>query len=356
MIAVTLADLVFRARQFVIALVGVALVMAMALLLTGLANGFKAEVQWTVGGVGATHWTLAESAHGSVTSFAAFPEADATAVAGQPGVTRAAPLLIVGGQSTRVGGTPLNYNLAGVVPHHLGDPSVAAGNGHGLAAMNQAVVDVAANLRLGSQVALGGREFTVVGTVNQRTLLGGSPLIYVELPAAQAIALGGRPLITSVVSTGADPGAGAAGSLPAGLEEYTSYQVVSSTVLQMRSVVSSITNSTLLMWIVAAIIVAALLYVAALERRRDFAVLKALGSSSAKLFGSLVLEAVVVTLVAGAVAEVLSNFLRFVFKQPVVIPTSAYLELPVIAVAVGMVASLVALRNATGADPAAAFS
>jgi hypothetical protein len=34
-IAVTLADLFFRARQFVIALAGVALVMAMALLLTG---------------------------------------------------------------------------------------------------------------------------------------------------------------------------------------------------------------------------------------------------------------------------------------------------------------------------------
>ena len=34
------------------------------------------------------------------------------------------------------------------------------------------------------------------------------------------------------------------------------------------------------MWIVAAAIVASMLYVAALERKRDFAVLKALGSSS----------------------------------------------------------------------------
>src|ERR1700684_4399530 len=58
-ISVTLTDLLFRARQFLIALVGVALVLAMALLLSGLANGFTAEVQWTVDGVGADHWVMA---------------------------------------------------------------------------------------------------------------------------------------------------------------------------------------------------------------------------------------------------------------------------------------------------------
>ena len=57
------------------------------------------------------------------------------------------------------------------------------------------------------------------------------------------------------------------------------------------------------MWLVAAIIVAALLYVSALQRVRDFAVLKALGSSSLALFGSLALQAVVVTLLAAALAH-----------------------------------------------------
>ena len=61
---------------------------------------------------------------------------------------------------------------------------------------------------------------------------------------------------------------------------------------------SSIDNTRSLMWFMAAAIVASMLYVAALERKRDFAVLKALGSSSRTLFLSLVLEAVVVTLLA----------------------------------------------------------
>ena len=79
------------------------------------------------------------------------------------------------------------------------------------------------------------------------------------------------------------------------------------------------------------------------------------GRSSRALFGSLALQAVVVTLLAAALVMVLSNFMGGLFKQPVAIPGSAFATLPAIAVAVGLIASLVALRRATGADPAAAF-
>ena len=47
MLAVTFADLWFRARQFLIAVVGVALVLGLALALSGLADGFYAEVAHT---------------------------------------------------------------------------------------------------------------------------------------------------------------------------------------------------------------------------------------------------------------------------------------------------------------------
>jgi putative ABC transport system permease protein len=88
---------------------------------------------------------------------------------------------------------------------------------------------------------------------------------------------------------------------------------------------------------------------------RDFAVLKALGSSSAALFGSLCLQAVLVTLLAAAFGTVLSFFLTGVFNQPLSVPTSAYATLPLVALVVGVAASLVALRRATSADPVAAF-
>jgi putative ABC transport system permease protein len=120
--------------------------------------------------------------------------------------------------------------------------------------------------------------------------------------------------------------------------------------------VSSIENVRWLMWVLAAIIVGALVYVAALERQRDFAVLKALGASSWALFGSLILEAVLVTLVATVLAELIANALTpFLFSQPVDIRLSAYATLPIIAIVVGALASLTALRRVVTADPAAAF-
>jgi putative ABC transport system permease protein len=106
---------------------------------------------------------------------------------------------------------------------------------------------------------------------------------------------------------------------------------------------------------VVAIIVAALIYVSALQRVRDFAVLKALGSSSTVLFGSLCLQAVVVTLLAAALGAAASSAMTGIFPLTVTVDAFTYITLRVIAVAVGVLSSLVALRRATGADPAAAF-
>ena len=150
---------------------------------------------------------------------------------------------------------------------------------------------------VGSTITLGGRQLNVVGMVTNRTLLGGAPLIYLPLSTAQNIALVGQPLVTAVLVVGTPA------HVRSGLEVLTPQMVVTASVGQLKAAVSSITNSTVLMWIIAAFIVAALLYVAALERRSDFAVLKALGASSAQLFGSLVIEAVIITLIAAAIAE-----------------------------------------------------
>jgi hypothetical protein len=64
---------------------------------------------------------------------------------------------------------------------------------------------------------------------------------------------------------------------------------------------------------------------------------------------------VVITLIAAAFAMIISSFMHGIFAQPVAVPGSAYATLPIVAVIVGLLSSLVALRRATGADPASAF-
>ena len=348
MLTVTFADLWFRARQFLIAVVGVGLVLGLALALSGLADGFHAEVAESIDAVGATSWVMSGAAQGRVTAFAAFPASDQRLVADERGVRRASAVLFAPSQVARVSGSdqPLSVNLFGVQRHGLGDPQVVSG--HSLAGLDQVVVDSKV-APLGSVLTLGGRRYDVVGTVDDRTMTGGVPLVYMTLSAVQQAVVGGRPLITGVATTGTPA------VVPAGLVVLSPPTVITDTVGQLKTGVQSIDNTRWLMWFIAAAIVASMLYVAALERKRDFAVLKALGASSRTLFLSLVLEAVVVTLLAAVLAEILASLLTRTFAQPVDITLDARLVLPLIAVVVGVVASVGALRRVTGADPATAF-
>jgi putative ABC transport system permease protein len=347
MVAVTMADLAYRYRQFLIAVVGAGVVMAMALLMSGLAHGFSTETSQTVGGVGADRWVLTINSGGRPAAVGVFPQSDVARIAFTRGVVRSDPLVILPQEVLKGGGINHTVVVFGVRMGGLGDPQVSSGRM--LSANDQVVVDSTLGVPVGGTVRMGNTPFRVVGEVTGRTFLGGTAVVYLPIRDAQVLTLGGRPLVTAAVTKGVPA------SVPAGLEVLTNQQVETNTLQVLGPGISSINNSKILMWFIAGIIIAALLYVSALQRVRDFAVLKALGSSSSALLGSLALQAVVVALGAAVFGIVISNFMGGLFKQAVSIPSSAYYSLPLIAVVVGLVSSLVALRQATGADPAAAF-
>lgn len=344
MLAITFADLRFRYRQFLIAVLGAGVVLAMAVLLSGLADGFRSETHWTVGGVGADRWLLSEKSGGRLTATSTFSADAVTQVRSAPGVTDAQGLIFLPQEVLHSGSRQVTANVMGVgEASTMGQPidrKLVAG---------EAVVDAKAKIAVGSTVLLGSTPLHVVAKVHHRTLAAGLPMLYIPLHDAQQALFGGQPLVTAVVTKGVPA------TVPRGLTLLTPRQVEDSTLKTLSGGVQSIRSCQILMWAVAAIIVAALIYVSALQRVRDFAVLKALGSSSPALFGSLCLQAVVITLLAAALGEVASTGLTGMFAQTVTVHTYTYVELPIIAVAVGVVSSLVALRRATGADPAAAF-
>jgi len=348
MVGITLADLRYRYRQFLIAVIGSAVVLAMAVLLSGLAHGFRTEVNTTVGSVGADRWVLSEKANGRVTSVATFSADALDAVRTAGGVTQADGLVVLPQEVMRAGDKLVTVTVIGAQVGGLGSPAVT--DGQSLMGQGQVVVDKRTGVDAGSVVRFGSLSFDVVGSVGGHTLNGGAPVVYMPLPDAQRALLGGRPVLTAIVTRGAPT------QVPAGLVSLTPNEVEDATLATLSTAVSSIENSRTMMWVIAVIIVAALVYVSALQRVRDFAVLKALGSSSSALFGSLCLQAVIVTLLGAGLGTVLSMFMTGVFSQPVSVPTSAYTTLPLVAVAVGVISSLVALRQATGADPAAAFA
>ncbi|HTT85898.1 MAG TPA: ABC transporter permease [Acidimicrobiales bacterium] len=349
MLTITLQDLRFRSRQFVIAVLGAGLVFAMTLLLAGMAAGFGVEIDQTVAAVGADAWVLGAGATGRLAAMPPIAQSSVAAVAAEPGVRRADPLVVVP-QAAEIPGNPAaqSINMIGARPGALGSPVPASGRP--VTAADQAVVDSRLAVAIGQAFTVAGHRFRVVGTVTDRSLLGGVPNVYVTVGAAQDVVFGGRPLIGAVITSGVPR------RLPPGLGIHTNAQVESASLKQLSSAVSSINNSKGFMWAIAAIIVAALVYVTALERTRDFAVMKALGSTSRLLFAGLATQAVAVALAAAIVAAIIANFMTGLFAQPVDIPGSSFVVLPISAVVVGLLASLAALRRAVSVDPAAAFA
>jgi putative ABC transport system permease protein len=256
-------------------------------------------------------------------------------------------LVVLPVEVARASSHTITVNVIGVIPGRLGTP--VATKGRTLAGDGQVVIDTKAGVSIGAFVKLGSQRLRVVGLVTNRTFGGGLPVAYVSLHDAQLLGFGGQPLVTAVVTTGVPRTA------PRGLQIDATTTIEEQTIQTLAAAVSSITSARTLMWVIATLIVSALIYVSALQRVRDFAVLKALGSSSRALFGSLCLQAVIVTLLAAVFGGVMSRFMTGIFSQPVAIPDAAYFTLPLVAVAVGVIASLAALRTATGADPVAAF-
>jgi putative ABC transport system permease protein len=120
--------------------------------------------------------------------------------------------------------------------------------------------------------------------------------------------------------------------------------------------ISSINIIRVLLWFVAAMIIGTMVYLSALERRRDVAVLKAVGGSTTQLGGSIALQGALTALGAALIAAVLQLALVPVFPLEVTVPVRAFFQIPVIAVLVSLLAGGVGLRKAVATDPALAFA
>lgn len=346
MLTITLGDLRYRARRFGVAVVGAAVVFALAVLMSGLAVTFDREIETTVVDAGADAWVVAATSTGPFTGFDALPAERFLEVLAA-GATAADPIVFFQATAVGVGAEPVTTNVIGHRPGGLGAPTLL--DGSAVAAAGEAVVDVELGAALGDTVTLGGRPYTVVGRTEGHRLYGGLPNAYLSLSDVQAGLFGGLELVLAWATAGVPTG------LPADLRVLTNEEVVADTSRIMANAGDSVKLTRSLMWAVAVLIVAALVYVTAIERTRDFAVLKAMGAGNGLPAGSLVLQAVLVTLVAVALATVLAQFLQPVFALPVEVPLSAYRDLVVVAIVVGVVSSLAGARRAMTVDPALAF-
>jgi putative ABC transport system permease protein len=343
MILLTFRDLMYRKTRFIVVTVLGAVVFALLFVMTGLVNQFNLEPAEAIEQFGSDEWVLPEGVSAPFTTVSVMPAAALDAVDAET----KSPVVITR-SSLAEGAMPVEVVLVGFEPGGLGAPVIV--DGRAPDQPGEVAVDETGDVAVGDLVTVSGEPFTVVGLTEKTTVLAGIPFTYMTLPEAQLLAFASTEVISSVLVSGD------LATLPSGLTALSSGEVIEQTLEPLDGAIASIDLVRVLLWIVAAIIVGAVVYLSALDRQRDFAVLKAVGVSNSSLLGSLALQAVLIALGAVALAAIIQIFLAPRFPLPVTVPGRAFWQLPVLAVVMALAAGAIGMRKVLRSDPSQAFA
>jgi putative ABC transport system permease protein len=338
---VSVKDLLHRKRRFVIAVLATSIALGLSLVMNGLLQHLRNENARMVNMFDADVFVVSAGGTGPFTTYRLLPQTVVDEVRGQPGVTRADAFVQARDQLKGK-----DVNVVGITIGGLGSPTPK--HGRLPQADGEVAVDTTLGYDVGDHLQLGGHDFTVVGETANTTYYFGTPTVFATIPDVQRSFFDGQPYVTAVAVQGtATP--------PEGATVFDKAATRKDLDRPAASGAQTIWIMNGLLWILAAGVVAAMVYIAALERMRDIAVLRAIGTSDATLFSGLVLQGLVLSAAACAAGLVVAFLIKPTFPFAVEIPLYAFLLLPIIAVGMASIASLVALRRAVKVDPALAF-
>jgi putative ABC transport system permease protein len=340
-------DLQWRRRRFLIGAVGAALIFSVTLLMAGLSQSLRVEINRTLAATGADTWVASAGAAGPLTGSKLLPDDEAGKVAEAPGVKQADPILVLHEAIQRPNGV-IDVIAFGHRPGGLGSPPLKSGRA--IAGPGEAVVNDSLHLPVGAHFQLGVSDFRVAGVTKKMTMEGGIPALYLDIGQLQQLDFYGQKAAVAVLTKGVP------NPPPDGLRVWTPDQVTGDVLRQLHGLVDAISLVKILLWGVAAALIGSLVYLTALERTVDFAVFKATGSPTYKLMIGLAIQAILIATVAVVGAIGLAYLLVPFFPVPLVVPGSAVATLPFVALAVALLSSAASLRRAVAVDPVLAFS
>jgi putative ABC transport system permease protein len=338
----------FRARlqRFLVIGLGMALVLAITLLLSAFSEGFRLRSERLLDVFGGDRFLVAEGASGPMTSSTRLPT-ELMDLFTQAGI-EARPLFFTP-NAVEIAGAPASVVVVGTTGD---EPGLRLTAGHLVGGPGQALTDEAlVELKLGDQFVLAGHEFTVVGTVEHATWDIATAGLFIERETASEILAGGQDVLTAI----AIEGNAALPPLPEGITVHSRSEAFEDILSRTADAKRSIDSFKFTLWVLAIVIVGAVLYLAAIERVRDFAIFKATGASNTDLVLGLGLQAAIVGVIAGVLSIGLAQLMKPIYPGLLSLPfTLAWPVVPV-SVVIAVLSSIVGVRRAIKVDPSQAF-
>ena len=182
-----LKDIRRHLGKFIATIVGVAMLLAIVLVMNGIYQGNIADGVWLIENTATDLWVVERGRGGPFNESSRMPLDGYKSVAATPGVAQASPLVLYTAQR-RLGGAEHQFTLIGFdVFGGLGGPGRIVAGRSITAAHYEMVADRKLGLALGERVTLGDDRYTVVGITHGAVDASGNPLVYLSLPDAQKV-------------------------------------------------------------------------------------------------------------------------------------------------------------------------
>ncbi len=173
--------------KFLATIVGVAMLLAIVLVMNGIYQGNIADGVWLIENTATDLWVVERGRGGPFNESSRIPLDSSKSVAATPGVAKASPLVIYAAQRD-IGAKSQQFTIIGYdVFGGLGGPGRMVRGRVIEAPHYELVADRKLGLALGDKVPFGTHNYVVVGITQGAVDSGGNPLVYLSLPDAQEV-------------------------------------------------------------------------------------------------------------------------------------------------------------------------
>jgi putative ABC transport system permease protein len=399
MISLAGRDIAHAWGKFVFTGLGLGLLLGVTLVMAGVYRGMVDDGKALLDNSGADLWVVQRDTLGPYAEPSSIPDDTERALRTMSGVAEAANVTYLTMQ-VRQGGRDVRAMVVGIVPGEAWGspgwpPALVAGRrvtrGH-----YEAMADVASGFQLGDTLRIRRNEYTVVGLTRRMVSSSGDPMVFIPLKDAQEAQFlkDNDAIVQNRARAAANPAFNRPG-VPGLLSSINASQTSSSTVnavlvrlnpgtdpdevaesvrrwkrltvytraemeeiLVGKLIATSAKQIGMFLVILAAVsaaIVAFIIYSLTMDKIREIAVLKLIGTRNRTIAWMILQQALALGLIGFAVGKITATFAAPMFpKYVLLIPQDSLAGLAIVLVICAL-ASIIAIRMALRVDPAEAI-
>jgi len=399
MISLAGRDILHAWGKFVFTGIGLGLLIGVTLVMAGVYRGMVDDGKALLDNSGADLWVVQKDTLGPYAESSSLNDDAYRAILAMPGVDKAANVTYLTMQ-VRKGDKDIRAMVVGIAPGQLGatpgwPPYLVAGR-QITRSHYEAVADIAAGFKLGDRLTIRRNHYTVVGLTRRMVSSSGDPMIYIPLKDAQEAQFlkDNDAIWQSRHRTAANPAFNRPGTpdlLDAVIASQSTNSFVNAVLVTLKpghsadEVAQSIrrwkrltvyTRSQMeailvgkliatsakqigmflvILATVSAAIVAFIIYTLTMDKIREIAVLKLIGTRNRTIAAMIMQQALALGVIGFVVGKITATFAAPLFpKYVLLMPFDSVLGFFAV-LAICMLASIVAIRVALRVDPAVAI-